>query len=363
MKRKICPVCDLPVNEANFCARCKKIVRRPVIWEMNYYLNEKPPAKEIAPIGSQSNGTAEQPKRTISSQPVRTGSAQPAKTLQPARTMTPPRTATPPMDAQPPRDYIPSGSSVSPKKKVGRRFPVSIAGIITFLFIIAGSLPDIAKKADRFLDKTKDYEVSYPFDDSGFKDLKEEDVKAAGIPCNGYNHFPVSGKEIMDSMGQYIEANSYGFLLKPQSVYSDNYEMKTDSGSISYYDTVEGYYLEDEVTSQLTSKDEGYVYQYVEINYDTATGEMHDYISSIKDKEASLAYLEQFLKTTETSAQIPLEESSVPVIMEQVRGGLERGEETIFTDGIFSLYVYEEDDTLQVTVSYNTLLSTEHGET
>lgn len=343
MKRKICPVCDLPVNEANYCSRCKKIVRRPVIWEVNYFLNEKPPSQGIASTNSPSSGNAVPPR--------------PIKTVQPARTAPPPRTA-----VKPSREYIPSGSAVPPQKKAPKKLPVSIAGLITFLFIAAGSVPDIARKADQFLDKGNDREISYPFDDSGFRDLREDDVIAAGIPCNGYNHFPVQGKEIADSLGQYIEENSFGFIIKPQQVYSDNYEMKTDTGSISYYETVESFYLEDEVTSKLNSLDEGYIFRYVEVSYDTATGEMHDYISYMNNKEASLSYLEQFLRLTETAADIPLENSSVPVIMEQVRGGLERGEETIFTDGIFSLYVYEEVDTLQVSVSYNTLLAGENGE-
>jgi hypothetical protein len=43
MMKKICPVCDLPVNETNYCPRCRKIVRQPVLWNADYYLNERRP--------------------------------------------------------------------------------------------------------------------------------------------------------------------------------------------------------------------------------------------------------------------------------------------------------------------------------
>ena len=332
MKRKICPTCDLPVNEANYCSRCKKIVRRPVIWEVNYHLNEKMPNQGFASSETQGSGATRPPQQTM--RPV--------------------------SSAQPSGNHMPS---TQPQQRTRKRIPFSIAGFVTFLILVMGSAPDLVKKAERFLDNQTNYETAAPFDDSNFRDLVEEDVKAAGIPCNGYSHFPVVGKEIHDSLSQYMEANNFGYILKPQDIYSDNYEMKTDSGYVSYYETSVGYYLEDEVTSKLSPQDEGYVYQYVEINYDTGTGEMHDYMSNLKDEEVSLKYLEQFLRLTETAAEVSAESSSVPAIMEQVKDGLSRGEEVIYTDGIFSLYVSREDDSIHMTVSYNSLLSTENGET
>lgn len=358
MKRKICPTCDLPVNEANYCIRCKKIVRRPVIWEVNYYLNEKMPNQGFASSETQAGGAPRSPQQTM--RPVSSPQQQTRPAPQPSRMAPSPRTA--PV-SQPSGNHMPSAPSTQPQQRTRKRIPFSIAGFVTFLILVMGSAPDLVKKAERFLDNPTNYETAVPFDDADFKDLLEEDVKAAGIPCNGYSHFPVVGKEIHDSLSQYMEANNFGYILKPQDIYSDNYEMKTDSGYVSYYETSVGYYLEDEVTSKLSPQDEGYVYQYVEINYDTGTGEMHDYMSNLKDEEASLNYLEQFLKLTETAAEVSADNSSVPAIMEQVKGGLSSGEEVIYTDGIFSLYVSREEDSVHMTVSYNSLLSTENGET
>jgi hypothetical protein len=358
VKRKICPICDLPVNDANYCTRCKKIVYRPVIWEVNYYLNENLPSQGFISSNPQVDSSARPPQQAV--RPVSSPQPQSRTAPQPSRTVPPPRSMT---STQPSGNYMPSAPSAPPQQKTRKRFPFSIAGLITFLFLVMGSAPDLVKKAESLFDNQTNYESAAPFDDSGFRDLVEDDVRAAGIPCTGYDHFPVAGKEIHNSFGQYMEANNYGYLLKPQDVYSDNYEMGTESEFVSYYETTEGYYLEAEVTSKLSPQEEGYIYQYVEINYDTGTGEMHDYMSNLNNEEASLSYLEHFLKLTETAADISIESSSVPAIMEQVKGGLSRGEEIIYTDGIFSLYVSREEDAIQVTVTYNSLLSTENGET
>lgn len=44
--KKICPICDLPVNEMNYCPRCRRMVRQPVLWQADYYLNERRPDYE-----------------------------------------------------------------------------------------------------------------------------------------------------------------------------------------------------------------------------------------------------------------------------------------------------------------------------
>ncbi len=46
----------------------------------------------------------------------------------------------------------------------------------------------------------------------------------------------------------------------------------------------------------------------MDVNYDTATGELHDYISRLNSGEASLEFLERFLTATEESSGIALED-------------------------------------------------------
>jgi hypothetical protein len=364
MKRKICPICDLPVNEMNYCTHCKKMIRRPILWDVNYYLNEKRPDNE-APHdrGNNPNFNPVPPRTAV---PPHTGA--PQRTVTANRTATSPNTPVPPRTAAPSpqqpqtRTYIPGSTSGKEQKTPGKKFQISLAGLATLAFVIVGAAPNVIKKADRILDSYNNYEMAAPFDDSGFTQLEEDDVIASGIPCEGYSHFPVDGKAIADAMGQFVNENNYGYQIKPEDVYSDNYELELDDGWVSYYETIIGYYLEDEKTSQLKPEDEGYVYQYVEVNYDTATGEMHDYLSSMNNEEACLAYLEHFLKLTETAASVPLEESSIPSLIEGIRVGLDQENVVDLTEGIFNVTVYREEDMVRVAVSYNDFQSAENGE-
>lgn len=374
MKRKICPICDLPVNEVNYCTNCKKVIRRPVLWNVDYYLNEKRPDNEYS---SNVPARTSVPNRTAmpNRKAAPTGTAASTGTPAPGHTATQNRTtsntttstrtvtsAAPGSPQQPSRPYIPASTDGQERKNQGRRFQIPLAGLAALFFIIVGAAPDVIKKADRILDSYQSYETAAPFDDSGFTQLEEDEVIAAGIPCNGYGHFPVEGKAIADAMGQYVNENNYGYQLKPEDFYSDNYELELEEGWVSYYETIIGYYLEDEKTSQLSPEDEGYYYQYVEVNYDTATGELHDYMSSLNNEEACLSYLEHFFKLTETAASIPMEESSIPSIMEGIQTGLEQEDTVDIVQGMFRITVYRDEDMVRVAVSYNEDHAAENGE-
>lgn len=43
MKKKICPVCDRELTAAGYCKLCRRLVLRPLVREIDYYLNETPP--------------------------------------------------------------------------------------------------------------------------------------------------------------------------------------------------------------------------------------------------------------------------------------------------------------------------------
>ncbi|WP_394522471.1 hypothetical protein [Lacrimispora sp. JR3] len=330
MKRKICPICDLPVNEVNYCRQCKKVIRRPVLWEVNYYLNEKRPENENPRSVPPRTGT-------------QGGAAIPGRTAAPSPATIP-------------------DSSGHERKAQGRKFHIPIAGLATLFFVIAGAAPDVMRKADQILDRNISYETAAPSEDPGIAPLSEEKVIADGIPCDGYTHFPVDGKTIADGMGQYINENNYGYQLMPEDLYSDNYELELEDGWVSYYETFIGYYLEDEKTSQLNPDEEGYVYQYVEVNYDTGTGEMHDYISSMNNEEACLDYLEHFFELTETAGGVSKEESSLPILMERIRAGLTQGDMVDLAEGMFRVSVYREGDMVRAAVSFHDFPSSENNE-
>lgn len=343
MMKKICPVCDLPVNETNYCPRCRKIVRQPVLWNADYYLNERRP--DYNSHNTHKVAGAENPQKKNVQGPV-------------GRNSTAGRPVIPRQNVGRPSPMPTGGHNPPqpsrPSQEKGRKNSTVPVVISIALFVLINAVPRIIGSVNRVvMDEKSNYETAVPYDDSGFVELEEEDVKAAGVSCTGYDHFPLDGRQVAASMGQFFNETNYGYEIEEGVVYSDNYQFEEEGGPISYYETVESYSFEDETTSQLDPDDENYVYQYVDINYDTATGELHDYISSLKDRENSLVFLEEFLRLVEIEAGIPQEESSIPAIMEQA-GAREWPEDgTFVTEGLFDINLYLTKDGVRIYVSYS----------
>ena len=46
MQKKICPVCERPLTGSGYCRLCRKLVFKPLIREVDYYLNETRPGQQ-----------------------------------------------------------------------------------------------------------------------------------------------------------------------------------------------------------------------------------------------------------------------------------------------------------------------------
>lgn len=46
MQRRICPICDHPIQHGHYCSFCKQWIRHPNYVNATYYLNERHPAHE-----------------------------------------------------------------------------------------------------------------------------------------------------------------------------------------------------------------------------------------------------------------------------------------------------------------------------
>lgn len=312
MMRKICPVCDLPVNEINYCPRCRHVVKKPVNWEVNYILNEK---RNQTPL------PASQP--LVGSMPVN----------QPA-----------------------ANSSMPGKGKSNVLLFLVIAVFV--IFTLASVMISCAVNATSL---ENSYETAVGYDDYGYRDLDEADVAAAGEHCSGFDHFDTDGREVSKSMTRFLEKEDYSYRISSQETYGDNYEMNQDGGPLTFYETVESVYLKSKAADSANPDEEEY--EYVDINYDTATGELHRYVSYLKDPDATLAYLEQFLLYTEAGCQIAAEQSSVASIMEQAQARLNQQEGAYILEGIFDVNLYIYEDRIQVYVSYNNPETVKNQET
>ena len=312
MVKKICPVCDLPVNEVNYCPRCRRVVKKPISWEVNYLLNEKR-NQQAMPAGLPQAG------RLTVNQPA-------------------------------------ANPSVTGKKQSNIMMIV-----LMMVFVIVIMVVGIISFAVGTVFSENDYETAAGYDDYGYRDLDEAEVIAAGERCSGFDHFEADGRKIADSMAQFLEKGDYGYQISSKETYSDNYEMNEDSGPVTFYETVESVYLIPNTAAGESSGEEEY--EYVDINYDTATGELHRYVSYLGNPEASLAYLEQFLMLTEAACKIQTEQSSIPTIMEQAKSRLNQQEGAYILEGIFDVNLYIYEDRIQIYVSYNNPEAVKNQET
>lgn len=408
MLKKICPVCDLPIGATGYCPRCKRVIKKPYLREVNYYLNETHPANElecefhnrhmestlpqekvrsnVRPGGASTGG---QPVSRNAGQPAETtGTAGSAKTTAGTGTGRSAGTAgmrpvgnaagtagtrpagsggtgsqvyrrNPMPNSQTAGQYrtIPNsgyagqtGTSGSNRgnrtltKVVAAVLLVSVAAL--FLIVLGGVSSYMT--GDR--GGVSEYTEAYDNDEDYYKELTDEEVIAAGVPCLGYTHFPGDSSSIVDTMWDIIKYSSYGYTVSAEESYTDNYVF---DGEYSYYEDYRYVNLEDRLTSGMSETDENYIYQSVDFNLDTATGQLHEYSSYLVSRAASLEFLENLLHLMEVNGGVPEEESETAAIMEEAEEIVGQNRNGYIYRGDFVVSIYQGDACLSIVVSYN----------
>ena len=397
MIKKMCPVCDLPVNAGNYCPRCRRVIRNPYTQNVDYYLNERHPEHETEcgfhnpyleadhhgesgnPASPAYGSSAGRPVQGRSAQgsPVQGGPVQgstvPNKPVQrpfsgaaasgggrtpgtgsingsyrnPAEGSGAYRTATGGYGA----GSRPTGTgSMKPegkKSNAGKTVLIMAAvGLVTIAMVaftnLEGYLSDYLKGA---AETTEAYNYDY---ESDFTRLNDEDVIEAGEPCMAYYHFPADGVYVSEQLLAAVESTDFGYKLDSDELYTDNY-LYDDT---SYFESIRSLYLEDNLSE---TRDDEYTDQYIDVNYDTATNELHEYATRFYSSEASLTFLERFLTATEESSGIAAEDRKADEIMEEARDIVKQEQSSYIYEGLFviEIYRYEGDEALYVYASYN----------
>ena len=417
MIKKMCPVCDLPVNAGNYCPRCRRVIRNPYTQNVDYYLNERHPEHETecgfhnpyleadhhgesgnpastaygslagrpvqghpvqgrpaqgrpvqgGPVqggtapnkpvqspfsgaaasgGGRTPGAASKQGQTRASEQAGTGSIN-GSYRNPAEGSGAYRTAAGGYGA----GSRPTGSgSMKPegkKSNAGKTVLIMAAvGLVTIAMVaftnLEGYLSDYLKGA---AETTEAYNYDY---ESDFTRLNDEDVIEAGEPCMAYYHFPADGVYVSEQLLAAVESSDFGYKLDSDELYTDNY-LYDDT---SYFESIRSLYLEDNLSE---TRDDEYTDQYIDVNYDTATNELHDYATRLYSSEASLAFLERFLTATEESSGIAAEDRKADEIMEEARDIVQQEQSSYIYEGLFiiEIYRYEGEDALYVYASYN----------
>lgn len=402
MMKKMCPVCDLPVNAGNYCPRCRRVIRNPYTQNVDYYLNERHPEHETecgfhnpyleadhhgesgnpaspaygSSAGRPAQGRASQQGQTRTSEQAGTpgqvlqqggsrpmgtgvrgtsaGAGHPGGTgsingsyRNPAAGSGAYRTASGGYGA----GSRPTGTgSMKPegkKSNTGKTMLIIAAvGLVTIAMVafinLEGYLSDFLKGA---AETTEAYNYDY---ESDFTRLNDEDVVEAGEPCMAYYHFPADGTYVSEQLLAAVDSSDFGYKLDTDELYTNNY-LYDDT---SYFESIRSLYLEDNLGE---TRDDEYTDQYIDVNYDTATKELHDYATRLYSDEASLAFLERFLTATEESSGIAAEDRKADKIMEEARDIVKQGQSSYIYEGLFAIeiYRYEGEEALYVYASYN----------
>lgn len=403
MIKKMCPVCDLPVSGINYCPRCKRVIKHPVIQNVDYYLNERHPENEAgcefhnpyleadhhgesrtagqkgggarpgsrtqpgafthSGSGSQGGSAARSGSGAGGGSAARSGSgAQSAFGTKPV-----PRPAHTEGSGRLPGGYRmaqangadgtyqrkPSAGAgaagmgrSSGTQNRSRKNSILITGIMIGLTLLLAA----GKYCYNYLLEKANYAVSDDYGyDYDYTEFSDEEVAAAGKACDGYYHFPADGESVGSVMLAAVENSGYGYTVDSDSYYVDNYAYD----GITYFECYRSIYLTDAANAGYEETDENYFYQYIDLNYDTATGEFHEYSTSLNNEEASLAFLEQFLSEVEEESGIAQEERRTAAIMEEAREMVAQGQNNYIYEGMFAVEMYRGEHTLYIDVTYN----------
>ena len=127
-------------------------------------------------------------------------------------------------------------------------------------------------------------------DDYWYEDMSDEEARAAGVACNGMNHFAVTGEEMETVLRAAMDTYGYDF---------DKVERWTENGKSS--DEICWY----ESSAQISIRTENQeAMPYIEINCDTVTGQLHWLDMDLESQEDMIQFVRLALKTMEDKQQL-----------------------------------------------------------
>lgn len=289
MQKKICPICERPLTGSGYCRLCRKLVFKPLIREVDYYLNETRPGQQTAL--NERNGGRSQTALEVSEKDFREKTAdfyqdmkqKSGKGAQKQKTSKPSKKA--------------SGKKDDNKKSGPKFLPILavllICGAaIQLIPLVVGFMADSGARLVQEEEPQNDVwdweaelqeedvwddgEITIEEDTGSleWEELDDEEVKAAGVRCNGETHFEIRFIDVENM----VKEEAYALGLETH-MSLDSYNNRYDEGGEirEFYDTYRTYAMWDE-NKELELA--------VTVSSDTATGEVH-FIAVNSHNEAS----------------------------------------------------------------------------
>lgn len=288
MQKKICPVCERPLTGSGYCRLCRKLVFKPLIREVDYYLNETRPGQQT--MLNERNGDPVRTTLEVSEKDFREKTAdfyrdmkqKSGKGAQKQKTFKTSKKA--------------SGKKEDNQKSRSKFVPilavlVICGAAIQLIPLVVGFMADSGARLvqEEPQNDVWDWEAEIQeedvWDDGAitieedtgsleWEELDEEEVKAAGVRCNGESHFELRFIDVEN----LVKEEAYVLGLETH-MSLDSYNNRYDEGGEirEFYDTYRTYAMWDE-NKELELA--------VTVSSDTATGEVH-FIAVNSHNEAS----------------------------------------------------------------------------
>lgn len=368
MVQKICPICDQVMKSAHYCRNCRRWVRYPYVRDVAFHLNEQHPQDEAGcsyhkmdsrrvmkaednamarPEGS-AGGPAGAGRQPALAEPC----ASPDGVWKPVglpQTTSFPSKEPPKEPLRPERTVYQADRSGSGKGSPPRSGSRAVIGI----FLVAAAVSLVSSFSGQMLDTIRSVlepQVEYDIDlgdftgeetEGYYEELREEDVIARGERCNARGHFAVQGKHMEQPVLDILQ--SAGLRIAHQDTYS--YNEVNDDGE-TWYTT----WTSIEVSGETESS-----YQYVELDFDTGTGELHEISLSLDDPEQLASVTCAILAALAEEGELGAGADCFTLLPEELPGAMENGngykrlEGAVLIEGIsyeksYSVYISHNKD-------------------
>lgn len=370
MVQRICPICDQTMKSAHYCKNCKSWVKHPYVRDAAYYLNERHPQDETGcsyhDMDSQRVLRAEQKvMRQPSDLEGETGSNMPSgasaspdgvwkpvgvpkhpgmtqNTVLPQRTAFPEKVPLPPV-----RPAYRVGGRAMGEDRPRRSGSSAVIG----LFLVAAFVSVIASFSGQMFDTVRgimEPPVEYDIDlgdytgedpDIGYQELDEDDVAAMGERCNARGHFSVQGRQMEQPVLNILERA--GLQVEHQDTYSYN----------EVYDNGETWYTTWTSISIAGGAEDSY--QYVELDFDTGTGELHEISLSLDDPKRLTSVTCEILDALAGQGEIDADADCLTLVAEELPAAISRGEDYNLLEGAVLIEGLSYEDTYSIYISHN----------
>lgn len=309
MEKRICPYCDQAMTGVMYCRGCKRLVLKPVIWDVDYYLNERHPESETQCQYHGDLHTGEMKGRgamagagTAKKGQLRGGTGTQTRERKSAWGGTGTQTGAAESVWSGLESWAKAQSQAAARPKAGAKKQSggkkSAAGsfrslglvliiyavlmLVSVGFKVYKSFQESSEELVKLFTSVAEPQpepvwdeaagaaaAAEPEEDISIWERSDQEVRAAGIPCNGYGHFEVGEEEARAVFEGLLNDSSieWGVDLSSSNQFMDGY---------TWYNTTYEYYL----------YREGVYWGFADLSFDTVDGRMHGLSLVMNEAEA-----------------------------------------------------------------------------